>query len=396
MTPRVFLQAKKARPFFGRHPWVFHGAVGKVEGNPAPGDLVAVHTFEKEFIAWGLYNPASNIRVRLYSWEKDRPVDEELIVERIERAIRFRQETLGLVEPNAAYRLVYSESDALSGLIIDRFADVFVVQFTSRAMARYESTIIRTLRERFSPRGIYRRTEKGIGEIEDLQVDDALLEGDVPDEPIAIRENGLTFFVDVKTGQKTGAYLDQRENRAAVARLANGRSVLDVFCHGGGFGLTALKLGQATSMIGVDSSAAALSTAQRNAEFNGLSAEFIQEGAATALDRLRKEKRSFGMVVCDPPKFARTAGAVGAALKGYENLNRQAIDLLEPGGILVTCSCSGHVSSEQFREVVASAAQRVGRQPRLIEERGQAADHPVSLFCLETGYLKCLVVHVDG
>lgn len=389
--PRVILQPRKARPFFGRHPWVFEKAIERVEGDVSPGQLVQLHTHDKEFIAYGLFNPNSKIRVRLYSWDKEKPFDESMLGSRIERAIRMRHEDLGLGDPAGACRLVYSESDGLSGLVVDRYADILVVQFTSLAMAKFESFIITKLQEILQPRGIYRRTERGIGELEGLDTDDGPLAGDIPEEPITIKENGLELLVDPKTGQKTGAFLDQRDNRTASLRYSAGRSVLDLFCYGGAFSLNAAKNGGASSVTGIDASGTAILLAQENAKRNGIQAEYFKEDAAAALAGFAREKRRFGMIFCDPPKFARTAGAVAGAIRGYEQTNRQAIELLEPGGILVSCSCSGHVSAEQFLEILAQSAQNAKRELQILEQRGQAADHPVSLFCLETSYLKCVI-----
>lgn len=391
--PKVILKARKARPFFGRHPWVFHGAIDKVEDRPAPGAVVAVYSFEKEFVAYGLFNERSNIRVRLYSWDKDRPIDAAMIAERIARAVHFRHETLALAAPRGACRLVYSEADDLSGLVVDRYADILTVQLSSLALAQFEPVILRTLEQRLQPRGIMRRTERGIGELEGLETTDMVLAGTVPSEPFVIEDGGIELLVDPRTGQKTGAFLDQRDNRQALCRYTRGRSLLDVFCYTGAFGLTAARHGGATSVLGVDVSGAAIALAQQNAERNGIAAEFMQAEAVPALERLRSEGRRFGVVVCDPPKFARTPGALEKALKGYETINRLALELLEPGGILLTCSCSGHVSAEQFIHVLVSAAQKTGRELQLLEQRGQAPDHPISLFCLETAYLKCVIAH---
>lgn len=397
MSGKVFIKAKKARPFFGRHPWVFASAIDRVEGSPQPGDAVEVFSHDREFIAHGLFNPHSTIRVRLYSWDQARPIDDAMIAERIARAIDLRQGALGLGDPHGACRLVFSESDGLSGLIVDRYANLLVVQFTSLAMAQHEKAIVATLEERLSPAGIYRRTERGVGELEKLEIDDTLLAGAVPEAPIEIQEGPddarLGFLVDVRAGQKTGAFLDQRDNRRAAARYAAGRDVLDLFCFGGGFALAAMKWGKAKSALGLDVSAPAITLAQRNAERNDLPVEFLKEDVTAGLARLKAEGRSFGLIVCDPPKFARTPGAVDNALRGYENLNRAALEILEPGGILVTCSCSGHVDFDQFTEAVVAAAQRLGRDLQFLEVRTQAPDHPVSAFCLETQYLKCLIAH---
>jgi 23S rRNA (cytosine1962-C5)-methyltransferase len=392
MTATVVLKPRRAKPLFARHPWIFDGAIASVAGRAEPGACVRVVSHEGQFVAYGLYNPASKIRVRLYSWDPDRPVDAELVRERIDRAIRFRHEQLRLNDPRGACRLVFSESDGLSGVIVDRYAEYLVVQFTSRAVAQFEGAIVEALCRRLAPVGIYRRTERGVGTLEQLALADEPVFGNVPDEPITIVEHGLELAVDLRAGQKTGAYLDQRDNRLALCRYAAGRSLLDAFCHTGAFGLVAAKLGAAGPVTGIDVSGPALALARRNAMQNGVAAEFVQASAIPAMQELLRAGRRFGAVVCDPPKFARSAGAVPRALAGYDHLNQLALRLLEPNGILLSCSCSGQVSSEDFVEVLVGAAHQVGREMQILEQRGQAPDHPVALACRQTDYLKCLIL----
>ena len=312
----VTLKPRRARPFFGRHPWVFEGAIAKTDHGLEPGQLVRVVSHEKKFIAYGLYNANSNIRVRLYSWDANRPIDESLVVERIERAVQFRHQNLGLQDRRGACRLVFSESDGLSGLVVDRYADVAVVQLTSLAMARFESAIVASLERILGPRGICRRTERGVAELEGLETQDAVLLGEVPDQPIEIAENGLRFLVDPRKGQKTGTYLDQRENRLALCRYTRGRSMLDLFCHTGGFAITAARLGEAGPVMGIDTSASALALAEANAQLNDVQIELCAEKAIPAMQRLATEGRRFGVIVCDPPKFARTSGGLDRAIHG--------------------------------------------------------------------------------
>jgi 23S rRNA (cytosine1962-C5)-methyltransferase len=393
--PTVVIHQKKARPFFGRHPWVFQGAIDKTVGEPAPGDVVRVVTFDKEFIAYGLWNPDSNIRVRLYSWEHGQPLDAAMIARRLEAAVHARTE-MGLSDPKGACRLVYSESDGLSGLIVDRYADVLVVQFTSKALATHEATVVETLERLLSPKSIVRRVDRVMNDLEKMSLEDAVLVGEPPGGPFTVVENGLHWHVDVMTGQKTGLFLDQRDNRVGLCRYTPGKDVLDVCCYGGGFGITAMKLGKAKSLVGIDASGPAVALAQRNADLNDVAAEFVNGQAVPAMQELAREKRKFGVVVCDPPKFAKKAGDVDSATKGYEWLNRSALDLLEPGGILCTCSCSGHLSQADFLDVLASASQKVGKPIQILEQRGQAIDHPISAYCLETAYLKCVIARVAG
>ncbi|HVJ83794.1 MAG TPA: class I SAM-dependent rRNA methyltransferase [Planctomycetia bacterium] len=388
--PTVTLQARKAKPFFGKHPWLFSAAIDRAPDVPA-GTQVRVLSFEKEFVAYGLYNPDSNIRVRLYSWEHGSPLDEAEVAARIRRAVKARTEALGLGDPAGACRLIYSESDFLSGLVVDRYADVLVVQMASKALAKFEPTITATLVELLAPRCIVRRVDKAVAELEKYDAGDATLHGAEPIEPFPVAENGLEWLVDVRSGQKTGLYLDQRENRMAFSRYARGRDVLDVCCYTGGFALTAMKHGGVKKALGIDSSGPAVRLAQRNAERNGLAAEFLCEAALPAMQQLHREGRRFGAIALDPPKFARTTADLEAAIRGYDQLNKAALDLLEPGGILCTCSCSGRLSPGAFVQVLASAAQKANRPVQILEQRGQPADHPISAYCLETAYLKCLI-----
>lgn len=393
-VPRVILKSRRERPFLGRHPWLFSGAIDRLEGDVRDGDEVAVCTHDGQFIAWGLFNSKSQIRVRLYSWEFEQRLAPEFWRDRLETAIRFRRGILKLDDPEGACRLAFSESDGLSGLVVDRYRDWLVVQLTSLAIARQQELIVKLLVELCQPRGIYLRTERGIGEAEGLMLRDGPLWGAVPDEPVEIVEHDLVFEAELRTGQKTGLYLDQRENRRAVRPLAAGRRVLDMFCYTGGFALS-LARGGATEVLGIDVSNAAIEAARRNAERNGISnATFDTGDAFESLKRLATSGERFGMVVLDPPRFARSAGGVRQALRGYVRLNQMAVQVLEPDGILVTCSCSGLVSREDFVRVLAAVAEQTGRNIQILEQRGQAPDHPVSASCPETGYLKCFMCRV--
>jgi 23S rRNA (cytosine1962-C5)-methyltransferase len=392
----VTLKPRRARPFFARHPWVFADSVGHVEGDPEPGAEVAVRSHEGTFIARGLYNPRSLIRVRLYRWE-DAPLDEPFWAGRLAAAIRLRREVLPPAEDRSAGRLVFSESDGLSGLSVDRYDRWLVAQFTSLALYERRELLLRQLAEQAGAEGILLRTERGVAGLEGLELKpqhDAAV-GALPDGPIAIVEHGLTYRVDPRAGQKTGFYLDQHENRRAVAGYLRGRRLLDLFCYTGAFGLAALRHGGATSVLGVDSSAPALALARENAAANGIEAARFEEGdVLPTLRRLASEGERFGAVICDPPKFARNPRAIEDALKGYLRLNRAALDVLEPDGVLVTCSCSGHVDRQLFAELLGQVAEQSGRPIQILEQRGQAADHPVSASCLETDYLKCFVCRV--
>jgi 23S rRNA (cytosine1962-C5)-methyltransferase len=396
-TAQVILKPKRAQPFFGRHPWVYAGAIDRIDGEPADGDEVELRSSAGNFVARGLFNSQSKIQVRLYSWEPDRPLDRRFFRERLERAIRLRHEVLHLNHgPASAYRLVFSESDFLSGLIVDRYADFLAVQFTALAMAQRKELIADLLCELLNPRGIYLRTERGIGKLEGVELHDGLLWGEPPPTELVIEENGLRFFVNLGEGQKTGYYLDQRDNRLAVARLAAGRRVLDAFSYTGGFGLYAAK-GGAAAVECVDASEAALAFAQKNAVANGLGqVTFTHADVFHHLAELAQNQHTFDLIVLDPPKFARNRSAVPEALRGYRRLHQLAMKLLAPDGVLVSCCCTGLITLEDLEDVIAQTAIDAKRDLQILERRGPSPDHPVAATCRETSYLKCVISRVVG
>ena len=391
--PRVVLLPKRARPVDGRHPWVFAGAVGSVEGDPGDGDEVDLVTNTGLFVARGLFNSQSNIRVRLLAWDADTRLDAAFFRARILSAVGLR-DRLGLNDPGTGCRLVFSEGDGLSGLIVDRYARWLVVQFTSLGMALRRDLIAGILHEIVRPEGIYLRTEKGVGQLEGLPLVDGPLSGEPPAGPIAIEEHGLKILVNLAEGQKTGYYLDQRDNRQEVARLSGGRRVLDAFCYTGGFGLHAARAG-ASEVIGVDGSAPALALAEENARRNDLrTITFHKADVFDDLAQRVERGERFGVVVLDPPKFARSRNAIDQALDGYNRLQTMALRLLEPDGILATCCCSGLITREMLEGQLANVAALMGRDVQLLQVRGPSPDHPVSVGCLETHYLKCLLARV--
>ena len=391
----VFVKPKRARPFFGRHPWVLESAVLRVDGSPAAGEVVDLLTHDGQFIGRGLFNPASRLRVRLYSFSADEPLDTGFWETRLEAAVALRQQ-LGLAGRQAACRLVNSEGDGLSGLIVDRYGDYLTVQPTALAMAERLEPLCDALERLVQPRGILLRgAERGLGKLEGLHLADRQLRGQRPEGPVFIEEHGLRFGIDLTEGQKTGSYLDQRENRQAVVRYAAGRRVLDMFCYGGGFGVAAAVSGKAAAVLSVDSSAKAVALARANAGLNAATTMTVEQADAfEKLAALRDGGERFGVVVLDPPKFARSRASAGDALRAYHRINRLAVDLLEPGGTLVTCSCSGAISREDFLMMLSGVAQRSDRMLQLLECRGAAADHPVNLHCLEGEYLKCVIARV--
>ncbi len=400
-APEVVIRSRRAQPFFGRHPWVFAGAVDQVRSGTdvaaiEPGTIVRVISSEGKFIAWGLINPNSRIVVRLYSWNEQQPLDAEFWRGQIRTAVKARRAIFDLKSDATGSRLVFSESDILSGLTVDFYGRYLLVQFTSLALYQHRSSLIEALNQEVQPKGIWLRTEKGMREAEGLEAVDGLLSGDEPPRPLFIDEHGVTYGVDVQQGQKTGCYLDQRDNRLAVSRYVRGARVLDAFCFSGGFGITAAKVGKAASVLGIDSSESALTIARANAELNSVSekCQWRRDDVRPALDALAAEGRRFDVVVLDPPRMARTRGGLDRAINGYARLNLAGLQVLEPGGILVTCSCSGLVSRQQFFEMLADVARQSGRNIQVLENLGQPADHPVSVTCPESEYLKVFICRV--
>ena len=391
----VVLKPKRARPFFGRHPWVLDTAVLRLDGTPADGDVVDLATHDGTFVARGLWNASSKLRVRLYAFDAATRLDDGLWKSRIASAVALRQ-SLGLGDVGGATRLVNSEGDDLSGLIVDRYGEWLSVQVTALAMSHRLDTICDALESLVVPKGILLRgAERGLAKLEGLHLPDRLVRGTAPSGPIFVTEHGLKFGVDLTEGQKTGFYLDQRDNRQAAARFARGRRVLDMFCYSGGFATACAVSGGARSVLAVDSSAKATALAKANADLNG--AANVSVETADAFEKLAALKTAgdhFGMVILDPPKFARSRASLDDAMRAYHRINRLAVDLLEPGGILVTNSCSGAVSREDFLVMLAGVAQRSGRTIQLLECRGAAPDHPVSAGCLEGEYLKCIIARV--
>ncbi|MEO1996086.1 MAG: class I SAM-dependent rRNA methyltransferase [Planctomycetaceae bacterium] len=394
--PTVVVKPRRALPFFSRHPWVFSGAIARVDGEPEPGSEVDLVSHEGRFIGRGLYNPDSNIKVRLYTWDSEISLDHAFWARQLDLAIAMREQVFGELGSRSARRLVFSEADGLSGLVVDRYGDWLLMQMTSRALAQRQEELVDLLQKRLKPRGIWLRTEKGVLENESLTLTDGLVYGDEPPRPLFIEEYGVRYGVDVVQGQKTGHFLDQCENRKAVSGYVQGHRVLDAFCYSGGFSLAALVHGQATHVMAVDSSEAALRTAAANAELNEVSSRLqLEQGDVFhTLERLVAEEQQFNTVVIDPPKMARHRRGVSQALKGYQRLNRSALALLPQGGILVTCTCSGLVDSTAFEAMLAAVAVNSNRRLQVLESRRAAADHPVATNCPENDYLRCYICRV--
>jgi 23S rRNA (cytosine1962-C5)-methyltransferase len=387
----VKLSTRGAARLQARHPWVYRSDIENIEANSIPpGSVVRVFDPRGKFLGTALYSSSSQIAIRMLSHGSvtDLPA---LVAERIRAAIAYRKE---LVANTDAYRVVFSEADFLPGLIVDRYNDVISLQILTQAIdaAPVRDAIVKTLREDLQPAGIVERVDGRIRELEQLPPrPSGLLWGEK--SATVIEMNGVRFHYDGLGGQKTGAFLDQRENYAAAAQYAHGEA-LDVFCYQGGVSLHLAA--KCSSVTGVDSSRPALEVAEKNAALNGREPEWIEGNAFDLLREYAAAERRYDTVVLDPPPFAKTKRDLDKALRGYKELNLRALKMLRPGGILVTCSCSFHVGAQDFLEVVADAARDAHKDLRVVENRGAAKDHPILLNVPETSYLKCLILSVSN
>jgi len=389
-TGRVLLQRIGEQRIAAGHLWIYAGEISDVKGSPAAGDIVDVHTQAGRSIGRGFFNPHSKIRVRLLTFDEE-AIDEHFWASRLRRADELRRK---VVSETNAYRLVHGESDFLPGLIVDRYADLLVMQILSFGLDRRKDMLADLLAQLTKPEAIYVRNDSKSRALEGLSLSQGFLQGRRA-TTVDIYEGLARFEVDVERGQKTGWFCDQRENRRAVASIAKGMDVLEVFCHTGAFGIQAALHG-AQSVLGIDASAEALKSASRHADVNGVGAicRYQEADAFDALRTLARTDRRFDMVILDPPAFARSKHAIPHALAGYKDINLQAIRLIRPEGFLATCSCSYHVGEQQFLATIASAARDAKRQLKLIENRSQARDHPILATMPETRYLKCCIFQV--
>ena len=389
------LRLKPSRhfPFLARHPWVHAHALAEDGRDLERGQVVDLVDHDGNWVARGVINPGSRLRIRLYAFDSSIQVDEELWVERIDAAID-RRRLLGGGEADAAERLVFSESDLISGLIVDRYAECLGVQFTSGGLLRWQDAILDHLRTKLGARAIMHRVESKTAKHEGIESLEAWHGGSELTAPVLYRQNGLQLAVDLRSGQKTGGYLDQRKNHAAAARYLSQRRVLDVCCYTGGFGLVAAKAG-AASVLGIDSSQSALSAARESAARNGIdSIDFRAGDCFEELKDMGQKGERYDAVILDPPRFAGSRHQIDSALRAYGRLNASAIELLPPGGILVTCSCSGRVSRSDFLNMLLDVGRRRRRDLIVLENRGPAPDHPVAISCPESDYLKCVIAQV--
>ena len=385
---KVTLRKTRETRVRGGHPWIYASEIEGVEGAFENGDIVEVCDFRGKFIGRGFYNPQSQISLRILT-RSDEPCDRAFFERRVRDAWEYRQR---LCDPHSC-RLIYSESDFLPGLVVDKYADVLVLQSLSLGIERIKDMLCDILMEVVAPRGIWERSDVPVRRLEGMAQTTGLLRGEVPDR-VDMVENGIHFLVDVKQGQKTGFFLDQKWNRAALKPLCPGARVLDCFCHNGSFSLHAAKYG-ARSVLGVDISEEALEVARENARINGLdTATFEAHNCFDLLRELDDAREQFDVVILDPPAFTKNKAAVQAAVRGYKEINLRGLKLTRPGGFLVTCSCSQHILPEMFQDIVNQAARDAKKRIRLVEFRTQGYDHPILPQSVETKYLKCMILQV--
>ncbi|MEO0122788.1 MAG: class I SAM-dependent rRNA methyltransferase [candidate division WOR-3 bacterium] len=362
------------------HPWIFSNEIIKTE-DPSPGEVVKVEE-RKKVIGSGFYNPHSLISVRLFS-EKEENFSREFLLNRIKNALTLRSDL------RESYRLIYSESDGLPGLIIDKYNKYFVVEINCLGMDKQKDLVFNALKELFNPEGIYEKSDENLRKLEGLGIENKIVYGKIP-EFVEIEQDGIKFFVDIINGQKTGFFFDQRENRQKIAEFATGE-ILDCFCYTGGFSLYTSKKGKA---LGIDSSEKAIETAKKNALLNNLECRFECADVFKTLRKFYNENKKFDTIILDPPSFTKSKKKKFEALRGYKEINLMAMKLLNEGGILFTSSCSYHISNEEFLNMLRDAAKDAKKHFIIIHQGKQAKDHPVLLNFPESNYLKAYFLRV--
>lgn len=388
--PRIYLKQGRERPVLNGHPWIFSGAIEKGDGDTQSVGVADVFDSKNNWLARGYYNPKSQIRVRLLTWQKE-AIDSDFLARRLRHALALRQRCLS--SRTTAYRVVNGEGDFLPGLIVDRYAGFLVCQFYTAGLAQFREAIIDALSASESIDGIFERSEGRVGDEEGLEPSVGTIRGEAPPETIKIEENGYEFLVDVRRGQKTGFFLDQRDNRLFLSKMSLGRTVLNCFAYTGGFSVFAFG-GGAKEVVTFDSSKPALELAERNLALNGFADAPGELLKGDAFAYLKEADRKFDAVVLDPPSLAHKKNDVAAAAGGYKYLNLHALKHLNPGGLLLTFSCSQHVSSELFQKIVFGAAVDAQRRVSIVKRLGPPIDHPVSLHHPEGEYFKGLALRV--
>jgi 23S rRNA (cytosine1962-C5)-methyltransferase len=386
---RISLKKGEDRRLRDGHPWVFSNEIKEIQGAPLPGVATEIYDVTGGFLGTGYYNPRSLIAVRVLSRRREDIDCSEFFVQRIRRALNYRQ---SVCPGENNYRVVYGEADFLPGLVVDKYGEYLSLQLLSAGMEVRREAIVSALTELFQPKGIVARNDVAVRSLEGLEEKVEIISGSIP-ETVEVTEHGIRLLVDLLSGQKTGHFLDQRNNHLLLKDRCTEKNVLDLFCYSGSWALHAAYFG-ASSVLGVDISAKAVLLARRQAELNGMTrqVDFEEVDAFARLRSLKDEGRRFGVVVLDPPAFVKGKKMINEAIKGYITVNRRAMELLDDGGYLITCSCSYHLGREQFRDLLVSAARQSGRSMRLVATGFPSPDHPILLAAPETDYLKCQVL----
>lgn len=389
MTVRLILAKGREKSLLRRHPWVFSGAVARMEGKAQLGETIDICDSQGKWLAKGAWSPESQIRARVWSWQADESIDIDFFVKRLQAAQQLR-DWLAERDDLDSYRLIAGESDGLPGVTIDRFGTFLVMQLLSAGAEYQRAAIITALQKCYPDCAIYDRSDVSVRKKEGLELVQGPVTGEIPPPLLPITEHGMKLLVDIQTGHKTGYYLDQRDSRLATRRYAQNKRVLNCFSYTGGFAVSAL-LGGCTEVLSVDTSQAALDIARENVELNGLDltkAQFVRDDVFKLLRRYRDEGEKFDLIVMDPPKFVENKNQLNGACRGYKDINMLAMQLLNPGGILLTFSCSGLMTTDLFQKIIADAALDAQRDVQFIEQFRQAADHPVIASYPEGMYLK--------
>jgi len=390
----VVLKRDKEKAVFQRHPWVFSGAIERVKGKPANGDIVRLLNHKGEFMAYGFYNDQSRVALRLLEWDEQTEVNEDWFRTKVATAVNARADILN--EQTNTCRLIFSEADYLPGLIVDKYANHLAVQILTSGIEKVMPVIMDELRQLLNPLSIFDKSDASSRQHEGLETDNVVLWGDEPPASVEVKENGIAYNINIADGQKSGFYCDQRDNRRILAAHAKGKKVLDCFSYTGGFTLNALHNG-AASVTSVDSSALAIETLKQNISLNNFDVSkhcTIQSDVNKQLRAFKEAGEKFDIIVLDPPKYAPSRSALTRAARAYKDLNRIGMSLLNSGGLLATFSCSGAMDLENFKQVIAWAALDAGKQVQFIYQFCQPECHPVRASFPEGEYLKGLLCRV--
>lgn len=394
--PSIKLKRGRDKSFNRKHPWIFSGAIDSVKEVKVNGETVDIISGDGKFLGYGSYSSQSQISVRVLSFNPDDKIDRDFIHQRIENAIQFREDIIDNESTNS-FRIINAESDLLPGLVVDKYADYLVCQFLSAGAEFWKKEIVEILSNHFKPTGIFERSDSEIREKEGLQQSKGILYGKTPEGLIEIIENGNKFFVDIVLGHKTGFYLDQRDNRKIIQAFSPGAEILNCFSYTGGFSVYALKAG-ASKVINVDSSAEALSLAEKNFALNEIDSskyENTQDDVFKYLRKLRDTNKQFDVIILDPPKFAESVSQIEKAARGYKDINLLALKLLKNNGVLFTFSCSGHIVPDLFNKIIADAAADAGREVHILKYLTQSPDHTMLTSFPEGLYLKGFVCKIN-